>query len=872
MDTLENPSFGEWLKRRRSSLGLTQEQLARRLNCSTIMLRKIEAGERRLSVQLIEGLVVILNIPQSERQKFQRFARGKLDSFIQVPEENYPWQADLARPPSSLPASVTSFIGRKEELANVCQYMLETHIRLITLLGPPGIGKTRLGLEVTRGSLSAFRDGVFFVPLAPLDRASQIGPAIFQSLGYLESKNQFTVEQLTEGIGDKQILLMLDNLEHLIEDSALLAHRLLSACPRLKIIATSRESLRIPGEWLFPVPMLGLPREMELVDLKDISQFPALALFAERASAVDPGFSLTPENVQAVASICTRLEGVPLAIELIASRVRFLSPQKLLAIMDEQYILSADGMRAVSARQKTLQNAIQWSYGLLSNTEQDLLMRLSVFNGGFTMDAAKAISADVARQKSVNDLVGSMLDKSLLQRSADEQDEPRFIMLMMIRDYALDQLRKTGKESGVRDKHLAYFLDLAEHGEEEIHGPDQIEWMERIERNRNNFQTALEWCVTKGYTESAQCLLGALAWTWWIRCHYSELHTWFDKIRAMPGVLDHPGRHARLLNRVAAQSSDVSESRTSRSMLEESREIWSLLGEDGEPGLADCLNWLALEISYSNGAMAEAMSLAEQSLGIHRKHNDTWGCALSLFQVGDIASRMNRSASARLFFEESFALFDQVGDSWGKSQVYQSLGRMHLDLGEYEKARSCFEEKMKLDQSLHYVSGIIGGLRDLGSLHFVQGLETQAVMYYEEILTICRQRGMKPDHYSLFRLGLLALHQNDMPTAARRFIEMHNTVEGLGTVSEARDLCLGFAAVAGGTAQPGRAATLSGAGQRILENTGYMYPPFFRGILDRHIQFAREQLGWIKFEVLASEGGAMTTEQALAYALETAAR
>ncbi len=868
VDASADLTFGGWLKRHRRSLGLTQEQLAQQLHCSTIMLRKIEAEERRPSAQLIEGLAAIMNIPQGEWEKFQNFARGKVESFLKEPDEKYPWHTEAGLPRSNLPTSNTSFIGREQELSAVREYVLDASVRLVTLIGPPGIGKTRLGLEVTRGSPSDFRDGVCFVMLGSLERASQIGPAIFQSLGFVESKNQFSVEQLLESIGDKQILLMLDNLEHLIEDSASLASRLLSACSGLKIIATSRESLRIPGEWLYPVPILGFPKGTELVDLRDISNFPALTLFAERARAVSPSFTLTPENLPLVAAVCERLDGVPLAIELIASRVRFLSPQKLLAQMDEQFILSADGMRAVPARQKTLHNAIQWSYSLLSRDEQELLMRLSVFSGGFTTDAAEAIADDFAKDKPINDLIRSLLDKSLIQRLPSEQDEPRFNMLRMIRDYALDQLRKAGKESDIRDKHLAYFLDLAEHAEEEIHGPDQIAWMEQIEKNHNNFQTMLDWCVTNGYTESALRLLGALAWTWWIRCHYSELHSWFDKIRSMEGIHDYPARYAKILNRVAAQSSEVSESREARSLLEESRNIWSMLGEDGEPGLAECLNWLALEVSYSEGAMADARSLAEQSLGIHRKHNHPWGCAHSLLQIGDVESLINRSASARPFFEQSLDLFDQVRDRWGKSQVYQSLGRMHLDLGEYDQARSRFEEKMKLDQSLQYISGMIGGLRDLGSLHFVQGLDEQAQKYYEEILAMCHQHGMKPDHYSLFRLGLLALRQNNMSVAARRFVEMYNAIEGIDTISESRDLCWGFAAVASGTDQPERAARLSGAGQAILDKTGFMYPPFFRGILESHIQIARQQLGEVAFEALQTEGRVMTIEQAIAYALE----
>lgn len=870
MNELANLSFGEWLKRRRKSLGLTQEELAQQLNCSTIMLRKMEAEERRPSIQIIHQLAKILNISPSEQLKFQSFARGNLRVLMKEAAEVYPWQLNVARSRSNLPASITSFIGREKELSLLRQYILDSKIRLITLIGPPGVGKTRLGLQAARHSLSDFPDGVFFVSLAPVENSSQLAPAVFQALGYVESKNQFSIEELIKGIGEKQMLIMLDNLEHLIDDSALLASGLLSDCPHLKIIATSRESLRVPGEWLFQVPVLDFPQETFSVDvdIENVSDFPALILFAERARAVSPDFSLNAKNVQAVASICAHLDGVPLAIELIASRVRFMSPQTLLEQMQGPFIMYADGMRAVSARQKTLNNAIQWSYGLLSRAEQNLFIRLSVFSGGFTTEAAEAIFADVQTKKSVADLVGSLLDKSLIQRSSDEAEASRFNMLMMIREFTLDQLRKSGKESIIRDKHLAYFLELAEQAESEIHGPNQVVWLERIERNHHNFLTALDWAVTNQNSASAVRLLAALAWTWWIRGHYSELHGWFDRICALQGVSDHLASYAKLLNRVAAQIFDVAENRDAKSMLEESRQIWLTLGEIGERGLADCLNWMGAHISFSDGSMAEAMSLVEQGLEIYRKHNDIWGCAHSLFLAGDIDSRRYRSASSRPFLEQSLALFEQLGDIWGKSQVYQSLGRMYLDLGEYENARSCFEEMMKLVKSLQFFSGILGGLRDLGNLSFIQGLEEQARKHYEETLVLCYQHGMAPDPYSLFYLSLLAMRQENMPKASQHLIEMYKSVMGNITQRDARDLFWGLAAVAGGTNRPERSARLMGAGQAIVEKTGHQYPSFFRELFDRHVGVAKDQLGEKKFEKLASEGRAMTMEQAIAYALE----
>jgi predicted ATPase/transcriptional regulator with XRE-family HTH domain len=868
MDVTADLTFGEWLKRHRKFYGLTQEDLARQLHCSTILVRKIEAEERRPSAQIVERLAEIFHISPNERKTFLLFARGD-PQFVPIdPRESAPWIEPAPRTHSNVPAPVTSLVGREKELAQVREYIHTDGIRLVTLIGPPGIGKTRLGLETLRQSLSDFPDGVFFIPLDPIEKPSQVASAIFQTLGYVEAKNQFTVEQLMKSIGDKKMLILLDNLEHLIEDSTSLISRLLSACPHLKILTTSRESLRVPGEWLYPVTALAFPKDKTPIDLMEVDNFSALTLFAERAGAVNSDFSLTPENVHTVASICARLDGVPLAIELLASRLRFTSPQGLLEQMNEEFIMSADGRRAISSRQQTLRNAILWSYNLLSSVEQEFLQRLAVFSGGFTMNAAEAIFAGASTKASMSDLVGSLLDKSLLQRSSDEYDLSRFNMLTMIREFGLEQLRTNGQESVIRDRHLAYFIALAEQADQEIHGLDQLAWIERIERNHNNFQAALDWCVTNQYTEYGLRLLGALGWAWWIRGHYSETRYWFDKIRALPGVKDHPAKYALVLNRVGGQSWNVGNDRDAQSLLEESELIWLSLDEYGEPGLADCLNWMSLVAFDSDGDAAKAGSLVERSIALYTKHADPWGCAMSMLNAGYVRLDRNRSISPLSWFEESLKRFEQVGDLWGKSNVYQCIGRIYLDQGKYKKARFCFEQQMTIDQSLRNISGIIYGLSDIGHLYLWQGDADKAEEYYQKSLATCWQYGLEPDRAVLFFLGMLSLHQNDFRVALQRFIDLYKSAEANDKKRDVLNLLSGLAATAGGTNQFERSAILSGAAQVILDEIGYKYPGFFRAVFDRHLQVARDRLGERIFHELASEGRAMTMERAIAYALE----
>lgn len=869
MNVLPDLSFGKWLKRQRKFIGLTQEQLARQLNCSTIMVRKMEAEERRPSAQMIEQLAEIFYISSDERTSFLRFAHSDTRFAPKGAKEKAPWRESAEPARSNVPFPINSLVGREKEIADVLEYLLRDNIRLVTLIGPPGIGKTRLGLEVVHQSLSDVPDGVCFVPLAPLEKSSQVASAIFQSLGYLESKNQFTVSQLVKSIGDKQMLIVLDNLEHLIEDSALLISQLLSACPHLIILCTSREPLRIPGEWIYPVPALEFPTNIaDLNLLGDVSRFPALSLFAERARAVSPGFSLNAENLPPVVSICTRLDGVPLAIELIASRIRFTSPQNLLQQLDEQFIMSADGMRGVAARQKTLRNAILWSYNLLSSEEQELLMRLSVFRGGFTMEAAEAIFTDVAEKKSASNLVNSLLDKSLLQRSPDEYDGARFSMLMMIREFGLEQLRKEAKESINRDRHLAYFLRLAEQADQEVHGPDQLAWIERIERNHNNVQVALDWCINNQYTEFALRLLGALGWVWWVRGHYSDMRNWFDKIRLLSGLHDHPNEYAILLNRVGGQSWNIGQDRDAQSLLKEAQAIWLSLGEEGEVGLAECLSWMGLIAMDGDGDVAKAGSLVEKSIALYQKHANSWGCAMSMLNAGYVMLGRNRAISPLSWFEQSLHRFEELGDIWGKSNVYQCMGRIYLDQGKYEKARFCFEQQMAIDQNLRNISAIINGLCDLGHLSLFQGNIDQAQDYYQKSLAACRQYGLEPDRGVLFFLSMVSLHQNDFQMASQRFIDLYRYAEVKDKKRDVLNLLLGLAAVAGGTNQFERSAKLNGAAQAILEQTGYTYLSFFRAVFDRHIKVARDRLGETAFGELAAEGRAMTMEQAISCALE----
>ncbi len=860
-------SFGEWLRQTRKTKGLTQEQLALQVNCSVSALRKFESEERRPSVQLVDLFAVVFNIPPEERKSFLMFARGDLLVSGKFTGKTPAHTPSLHR--SNLPSPTTSLIGREKELAFICEYLLKAGIRLVTLVGPPGIGKTRLSIESAHETLSNFEDGTFFVPLAPLDDPSLVTPAILQILGYVETKNLSALEQIVDGIGTKQMLLVLDNFEHLMDGAAPLVSGLLSACSNLKIMVTSRESLRIPGEWLYSVPTLLSPKEDALIDMETVSDFPALKLFAERASATRSDFSLRADNIQTIASICAQLDGLPLAIELIATRIRLMSPQLLLERLNGQFVLSADGMRPETVRQKTLNNAIDWSYSSLTEEEKNLFVSLSVFSGGFTLGAVESIFSGDYTEKTIPELIALLSDKSLLQRTMDPQGETRFTMLVTIQKFASDRLRQAGRESEMRDKHLVYFLDLAEQADKEAHGPLQIVWMDRMENELDNFRAALNWCLFSEQTQYGLQLFAALAWTWNVRWLPSEARGWFYKLRAMPNVGEHPKYYARVLNGAGLREWRVGNYDEARSVLEESLAISLKLGRDGELVQAEALNRLGLLTRWRDPDLSISEAYFNQSLMIYQNHEETWGIGWNLFLLGGVAIGRAQNEIALSLLLQSLELSQKLGDLWGMGRVSQFLGELYFRQENYKKAFFYFNQHLLNDEKIRFMDGVSVALANLGDLHRIQGEYSQAEQYYKKSLTINLDYGMKADVVvNLYDLGLLALQQNDYPEALRYFIEFFETARMVHARKKATRFFIGLAAVAAGTNQPERAAKLFGAAQEMLDAASNRILPFDRAEFFRHIRIAQDQLGMPAFDALVMEGRGMELDAAVSFALD----
>lgn len=719
-------SFGDWLKTSRKARNLTQAELADQVGCSAAAIRKFEAEERRPSAQIVERLAEILEIPADQQAAFLRFARGETRSAPAETKEDFPWQVSAAPARSTLPATVTSLIGREREIAEVHDYLLRDDIRLITLLGPPGIGKTRLSIQSARTSLQDFPEGVFFIPLAPLDDPSLIVLTVAQALNFVETNRQSATEQLSDGIGGKQMLLVLDNCEHLIEGVAALVSLLLSTCPRLKILTTSRESLRIPGEWVYTVSAFDLPAESSSVDVESAVQHPALILFAERARAVRADFSLTAENIETVAAICARLDGLPLVIELMAARMRFMSPQELLDRLTGQFMLTADGMRAASERQKTLQHVIDWSYQLLQPEEQKLFAYLSVFMSNFSLEMVENLLSEKSISKPVHDLVASLLDKSLLKLMTDFESrrEARYTMLVTLREYARHRLREMGEETEIRKRHLLYYLGLAEKAFHELRGPDQAEWLQRLASVRDDLRSALDWVIETQQTELALQMGSYLSWFWFRRSDFGEGRRWLEKAVNLPDASRYPHWYSDVLTQLALGTWLHVGSGQARSFVEQAVSVAQR--HDDKRNVAWAFIILGL-VLIGEGDFAGAGSMMAKSKTFFRNAHDEWGYAdavlcqaLGAFIQGDLTLSL-------ALHEESLAIFRQLGDKYFQNTALRFIGIIEVKQDNLKRGGEALREALLLAREIDSKYEIAAAIRYIGDVALAEDNAVLAV-------------------------------------------------------------------------------------------------------------------------------------------------
>jgi predicted ATPase/DNA-binding SARP family transcriptional activator/DNA-binding CsgD family transcriptional regulator len=722
----------------------------------------------------------------------------------------------------NLPAPRTSFVGREREMIEVKRKLAMTD--LLTLIGTGGSGKTRLALEVARDLAGAYPDGVWLVELAPLSEGALVPQVVAGTLGVQEQSESSLLENLLDALHDKEMLLILDNCEHLIESAARLTDTLLDSCPRLRMLATSREPLGVTGELDWLVPSLSVPDAQHYPAVEALEGYESMRLFADRASNRQPGFELTPENATAVAQVCAKLEGIPLAIELAAARVGVLSAQQISERLGYSLKVLTSGERTANHRHQTLRAALDWSYELLSEPEQVLFRRLSVFAGGFTLEAAESVGAGgVIEEADVLELLSYLVDKSLVVAEESWERGARYRLLEPVRQYASEKLEDGGEAEAVGRRHAEFFLALAEEAEVELSRPRQAEWLDRLETEHDNLRAALSWAFEREIDLGPR-MAGALCRFWHTRGYLSE------------------GR--RYLEQAVARSDAVSASVRAKAL--------------------DGLGWIA----EPQGDYERARVAYEESLELYRRSNDKIGVANALGDLGSLALDRGDYARATSLLEESLTLHRELGSKEVVVGVLNGLGVLASANGDRERSVSYFREALALSRGSGSVRKNAASLGNLGITMLVHGDPEQATALLDESLALFQEIG-DSSNIAIGRMhsALAALTQGDherVRALSQESLKLLQKGEDKQHIPDCLEIMAGGAG-AQGRAQ--RAARLWGAAEAMREDIGVPLQPEDRRLLDPYLATARSSLGEVVWQATLAEGRAMMPEQAIEYAL-----
>jgi len=727
--------FGSRLRRLREAAGLTQEELAARAGLTAKAVSALERGERRRPYpHTVRSLADALKLSERERALLtEAIPRRRSDAAVPVEA--------ATTSPSSLPASLTPLLGREREVEEIVGLLGRPAVRLLTLTGPGGIGKTRLSIEAAQKAAGYFPDGVAFVALAPLGDAALVTPTISQVLGLRETAGVHPLEVLGQYLLERKFLLVLDNFEHVAEAAAEVVD-LLGSCPNLCVLVTSRAPLRVRGEREYPVSPLAVPDPTHKPQAEEVAQTPAAGLFIERAEDASPSFELTQANAAAVAAICWRLDGLPLALELAAAQTRFLGPTALLSRLDQA--LQAGGARDLPERQRTMRATLDWSHELLHEPEKTLFRRLSVFAGGFTLEAAE----DVGTAAEVDDedvlvLLGNLVEQSLVVAETSLEGETRYRMLEPVRQYTLERLEKSGEVEEVRRRHAAFHLALAEEAEPRIKGRDQVEWLDKLEAENDNLRAAIGWSLEAGEVQTAARFGWALSMYWVMRTRHGEGRMLMEQM-------------------LGRDDGDLPARMRARALF----------------GLAVCV--------YGSGDNEQLMAVAEESAVRFRQAEDRHGEAHALGMMGLAALQLGDLDRASRTFEGSLERFQEQGDAWGSAHILNHLAFVSLRRGDYPQAAELAEEALALTRQTgdRHVTNI--ALHHLAQIAWASDEHERAARYFREALTIASELVDTVDSaYYMRGLAAVAEARGELRRAARLLGTAEAMLEGTGLVTYA---------------------------------------------------------------------------------------
>lgn len=653
---------------------------------------------------------------------------------------DFPPLRSLEMLPNNLPRQFTSFVGREKEIAEVKDLLFRTS--LLTLTGAGGSGKTRLAIQVAAHLLEQFPDGVWLVDLAPLADPTLVVQTVASVLGVREQPSRPLLATLTDYLRTKTLLLVLDNCEHLVDACARMGEALLQTSLGLRILTTSRQPLEIPGEHVYRVPTLSVPNTRRLPAIANLEEYESVKLFTERAASVLPTFRVTEENAMTIAQVCQRLDGIPLAIELAAARVRVLTVEQIASRLEDRFQLLTGGQKTALPRHQTLRATMDWSYSLLAEKERMLLQRLAIFAGGWTVEAAEGVCSSAGLEvREVLDLLTRLADKSLVVVGA-ERAEARYRLQETVGEYGLEQLRVSADIDTIQRRHRDFFLQLAERAEPELLGPGQKAWLDRLDTEHDNLRAALEWtAAADGEGEAGYRLVNAVWWFWYVRGYLTEGRAWLERVLALSPGTARPLRIRALqgAGRLAARQGDDDRA---KALYLESQALCRELEDKG--GMARSLQGLA-RVGTHQADFAAARAWAEESLAIFEELGDKRGMALSFNELGEIARSLRDYEHAGAFYERSLALWRELADRVPTVSLLQNLGYVALNRSDLRKARAIFAEGLALSRDVRDMLGIASCLGGLAGVAALSGQRERAARLFGAAEATHQAGGLTPD-------------------------------------------------------------------------------------------------------------------------------